>query len=205
MNKREKELLNWAITNSVVDVLNDEKNKTTVDEELMEAVLGKSDPKRMKECVEAAVNDAFALHVRLDALDELEMLVESIDNAMDMGKIQLWQPLMDLLNRHEDADMKKMCLWVMGTAAQNNPQAQEALNDMFVLENSFKLLQHEHEEVKKKAFYVISAMSKPKGSPGHAHFLKLDGLATLNKYKEDEVLREKIEFLLDFYEGEDGI
>lgn len=202
MNKKEIELLNWALKHGAT---NEKREVAAVDEELMEAVLGKSDAKRMTECVQSAINDTLALHVRLDALDELEMLVESIDNATDMDKLQLWPSLKTLLNQHPEGDVKKMCLWVMGTAAQNNPQAQEALIKHSLLEDSFVLLQHEHEEVRKKAFYVISAMSKPKGSPGHARFVQLDGLALLRKYKGDAVLKVKIEFLLEFHEKEDRI
>lgn len=202
MNKKEKELLNWALQNTTDASISVQKENVVVDEELMEAVLGKSDAKRMVECVEAACNEAFAEHVRLDALDELEMLVESTDNATDMEKLRLWSPLISTLTKNEKInsdEWKKMCLWVIGTAAQNNPQAQEALCEYGVLREVLGLLDEMiHEEVRRKAFYVVSAMAKPKGSPGHVQFLALDGPNTLSKYKEDAILKEKIEFLLDF-------
>jgi len=55
------------------------------------------------------------------------MLVENIDNANDLEKLGMWEPLQGLLASPSD-DVKVQALWVIGTAVQNNPAAQKALN-----------------------------------------------------------------------------
>jgi hypothetical protein len=55
-------------------------------------MLGKSDSVRMKEAMTTIQNDSETLENRLIAFDELELLVESIDNAMGMS-IHVFVPL----------------------------------------------------------------------------------------------------------------
>lgn len=74
------------------------------------------------------------LDAKLTALDDLEQLIESIDNANNLGPLGLWAPLLALL-RHDDddndeqqqqhPDVRRMAAWCVGTAVQNNPVAQE--------------------------------------------------------------------------------
>lgn len=209
MNKQEKELLEWALKNTsnkdaVGKLDGSERKELDVNEELLEAVLGVSDAKLMKECVETATNDTFDLEVRLNALDELEMLVESTYNASDIQKLHLWQPLLYILKENND-ELQKMCLWVMGTAAQNNLQAQEALCQVGALPLAFDLLQHENAEVRNKALYFVSAMAKPVNGPGHAQFMQLDGLQLMESLRGDEVLKEKVDFIINFLRADAGI
>lgn len=52
-----------------------------LDPEIVDYLLGKPDAVLMKEALEAALDDKRDENVRIQALDDLEMLVENIDNA----------------------------------------------------------------------------------------------------------------------------
>jgi hsp70-interacting protein len=207
VNKNEKNLLNWALSNSSADQPAQNAKSPVLDEELMEAILGKSEAKQMRECVEFASNSENALPDRLSLLDELEMLVESIDNANDIEQMGLWPKIFSLLESSKEGEdkIKVATLWVIGTAAQNNPKAQQALLKYNVLEAVFGLLASPQSdiEVKKKAFYVISSMAKPVNSPGHDAFIKFNGPAKLTELKEDAdvVICDRIDFLLNFLQS----
>eukprot|EP00842_Homolaphlyctis_polyrhiza_P005549 jgi/Hompol1/5996/HPOL_000161-RA len=51
------------------------------DPKWIEVLLGKEDAIRMRECVERITNDELSEDKRIEAFDELELLVESLDNA----------------------------------------------------------------------------------------------------------------------------
>ena len=57
------------------------------------------------------------------AFDNLELLVESIDNASNLEVLKLWLPLISQLSSPE-AEIRRYAAWVIGTAVQNNPKAQ---------------------------------------------------------------------------------
>lgn len=89
-------------------------------------ILGRPDAEQMKEDVATATDTSKSEDERLAALDHLEMLVEQIDNANDLQKLKLWEPLVSLLDSTESStEIKVQILWVIGTAIQNNPQAQD--------------------------------------------------------------------------------
>jgi hypothetical protein len=62
----------------------------------------------------------------LVAFDNLEMLVEQIDNAMNLQNLKLWPPLLSLLTAPEP-ELRRYAVSVIGTAVQNNPKAQSHL------------------------------------------------------------------------------
>jgi hypothetical protein len=48
---------------------------------------------------------------------------------IDLEQLKLWQPLVSLLNSPESStNIKVQLLWVIGTAIQNNPAAQDAVS-----------------------------------------------------------------------------
>lgn len=207
VKKEEKKLFEWAVSHTnPQDRPSQSTNPPTLDEELVEAILGKSEAKRMKECVEFASNPANPLPDRLSLLDELEMLVESIDNANDVDHMSLWPSIFTLLTSLEsDSKVKAATLWVIGTAAQNNPTVQQVLLRHDVLEIAFSFLsssrnENEDLEVQKKAVYVISSMAKPLNSPGYDAFISFDGINKLTQIKGevDASIGERIDFLLNF-------
>lgn len=74
-------------------------------------------------------------------------LIEQIDNAnstftwsqkqtqikecrTDITSMNMWEPLIKLLESPSEA-IKVNALWVLGTAVQNNPKAQEAVSPQF--------------------------------------------------------------------------
>lgn len=46
---------------------------------------------------------------------------------VDVEKMKMWEPLQALLQSNSSEAIKMQTLWVMGTAIQNNPSAQQAV------------------------------------------------------------------------------
>ena len=42
----------------------------------------------------------------------------------DLGVLNLWKPIIEILKKDENPDMRKYAAWIMGTGVQNNPDAQ---------------------------------------------------------------------------------
>ncbi|KAI0122871.1 hsp70-like protein [Xylariales sp. AK1849] len=68
----------------------------------------------------------ITLDSKLIAFDNLEQLIESLDNANLLSKLGLWTPLLELLG-HDEAQLRLMAAWCVGTAVQNNAPCQERL------------------------------------------------------------------------------
>ncbi|KAJ3871471.1 Le.MFB2 [Lentinula edodes] len=93
--------------------------------EIIDLLLGKSDAVLMKEAMAIAVDEGNTEEDRVSALDNLEMLIEQIDNANNLSNLKMWDPLHALLTSSPDS-VATQALWVIGTALQNNPSAQDA-------------------------------------------------------------------------------
>jgi len=103
-----------------------------LDPGIIDAILGKPDAVQMKEDMAVAVDSSKTEDERIAALDHLEMLVEHIDNANDLEKLNLWQPLQSLLTSETSTqEIKLQALWVIGTALQNNPSAQDVVSTIY--------------------------------------------------------------------------
>ncbi len=50
----------------------------------MHVLLGKQDAVKMKECIDSVESPEILLNAKLNALEDLELLVESLDNANGM-------------------------------------------------------------------------------------------------------------------------
>ncbi|KAJ3572811.1 hypothetical protein NP233_g2830 [Leucocoprinus birnbaumii] len=123
-------LLRWSIENSTpLDGAPSDRppvSNQKLDPGIIDMILGRPDAEQMKEDVTVAVDATKSEDDRLAALDHLEMLVEHIDNANDLRKLKLWEPLLSLLDSAEaSTEIKVQVLWVIGTAIQNNPEAQD--------------------------------------------------------------------------------
>ncbi|RYP12781.1 hypothetical protein DL765_007159 [Monosporascus sp. GIB2] len=148
-NKSLNELLKWSIENSTTPQSNaapdSAPNDTNgaaaqqtstagatprnLDPELLAQLLGgPSDAELMQAAVEHATSrdPEITLESRLTALDNLEQLVESLDNANLLSKLGLWTPLLGLLG-HGEARVRLMATWCVATAVQNNVPCQERL------------------------------------------------------------------------------
>lgn len=99
-----------------------------VNADILEALLGgPSDADLMKESMAAILSPDITLSNKLVACDNFEQLIESLDNANNMEPLGLWTPLVDLLG-NEEAELRTMAAWCVGTAVQNNAKSQERVS-----------------------------------------------------------------------------
>ncbi|KAI9040930.1 Hsp70 nucleotide exchange factor FES1 [Aspergillus affinis] len=164
-------LLKWSIQNSTnpsdPNASNASNNNSTavadaasrgITPEMISSLLGgPSDADLMKAAMEALRSDEVDLENKMIAFDNFEQLLENIDNANNMEPLGLWTPLVELL-RHEEADMRRMAAWCVGTAVQNNEKAQDKL----VLLNALPTLisnatSDPNPATRKKSVYAISS------------------------------------------------
>lgn len=104
-----------------------------VNPEMLRALFGgPSEAELMKAAMEALHSEEVDLENKLIAFDNFEQLVESVDNANNMEPLGLWSPLVKLLE-HEEAEMRRMAAWCVGTAVQNNEKAQDRVCTCFNL------------------------------------------------------------------------
>lgn len=135
MDANMNNLLKWSIQNSTTqqsDAPNASNNTADssargLTPEMLSALFGgPSDADLMKAAMEALHSDEVDLENKLIAFDNFEQLIESIDNANNLDPLGLWTPLVELL-QHEEAEMRRMAAWCIGTAVQNNEKAQDKL------------------------------------------------------------------------------
>ncbi|KAJ3325944.1 hypothetical protein HDV06_002329 [Boothiomyces sp. JEL0866] len=151
------QLLAWATENRTEEPERPARHPEPIDPKWIEIILGKPDAARMKDCVDVVKSDA-TLDAKLVALDELEMLVESIDNANDLQPLKLWPELLNILLTSEESEIRVNVAWVMGTAVQNNDRAQQDFaraGGLNILLNS--LLKDTDPTVRIKLLYCLSA------------------------------------------------
>lgn len=154
-------LLRWSVENSGNSPA--PSQRTNIDPGLIDHILGKPDAQMMKEAIQIATDPSKDEDTRITALDDLEMLVESIDNANDLKKLNMWEPLHGLLSTADTTDPLKMqTLWVIGTALQNNPAAQLtylALDPLPVILSSLSPSTNSA-KTRSKAMYALSGLLK---------------------------------------------
>lgn len=128
------QLLKWSIENSdatrndptaLTDPKAERPSGQGLNAEAIKALMGgPSDAELMKQSMAAIESPDLPLDQKLVAFDNLEQLIETVDNANNMQPLGLWTPLKDQLTS-DQADMRRMAAWCMGTAVQNNQQSQE--------------------------------------------------------------------------------
>lgn len=159
---------------------------------------GKDEAQLMRESMQNIKNEKLSKDDRMTAFDDLEMLVESLDNANNIKPLNLWQDLISMLDS-KDKDFQKMACWVIGTAVQNNPKSQKDLLDSRPLEALPKLLKLATSEVKDKeteevVVKAIYALSSEIGHNEEAYdiFLLDDGWPAIAKILTHSATSEKI-------------
>lgn len=85
---------------------------------------GPSEADLMRAAMEVAHDNEADMENKLIALDNFEQMIEGIDNANNIEPLGLWTPLVKLL-KHEEAEIRRMAAWCVGTAVQNNPKSQD--------------------------------------------------------------------------------
>jgi hypothetical protein len=200
-------ILRWSLENSTpLDSAASDRplaERKDLDPAIIDYILGKPDSEQMKEDVAVAVDASKDEDERISALDHLEMLIEQIDNANDLEKLKLWKPLHSLLTSESStSDIKTQALWVIGTALQNNPSAQDAYmshNPMPILLSFLDPSTSSSAPLRGKAIYTLSGLLKHNrhavealGKP------EADGWSKLRIALQDPVIsvRRKAIFLL---------
>ncbi|KAK0183983.1 adenyl-nucleotide exchange factor, partial [Armillaria mellea] len=155
-------LLRWSIEHSGPSA-GPPQPRTDLDPGVIDAILGKSDAELMKEDLAVAIDPHRSEDARVEALDHLEMLVEQIDNANNLDKLQMWAPLHSLLTSADSPDVIVLqALWVIGTALQNNPAAQETYlsSDPLPTLAAFLVPATPSAQIRSKALYALSGLLK---------------------------------------------
>ncbi|KAI0407448.1 nucleotide exchange factor Fes1-domain-containing protein [Xylaria palmicola] len=160
------DLLRWSIENSAsapdgTTTTDAAAPHTALNPEALAALMGgPSDADLMRASLEAAASadPAVDLETRLVALDNLEQLIESLDNANLLARLGLWTPLLGCLARDEP-EVRRMAAWCVGTAVQNNEPCQERLVALGGVERLVRMVMTEKEtpKVRRKAMYALSS------------------------------------------------
>ncbi|TFY76254.1 hypothetical protein EWM64_g7758 [Hericium alpestre] len=157
-------LLRWGVQNSTAEGQQAQQSepRKDLDPAILDHILGRPDAELMKESLTKALDESLSEEERIIALDDLEMLVEHIDNANNLGKLQMYEPLQKLLTSSFSDNIKTQALWVIGTAVQNNPAAQKAyleLNPLHTLLGFLSPSVHSS-QLRSKAVYTLSGLLK---------------------------------------------
>ena len=133
------QLLKWGIENSdattvdpsaSTDPTAERSSGRPLNSEALQALLGgPSNADLMKSSMAAIQSGEVPLDQKLVAFDNFEQLIENIDNANNMESLGLWTPLVELLG-DEQAEIRRMAAWCIGTAVQNNERAQEKVRGL---------------------------------------------------------------------------
>ncbi|KAI3621633.1 adenyl-nucleotide exchange factor [Moniliophthora roreri] len=198
-------LLRWSIQNSQSDGANPPPQpRKGLDPGIIDAILGKSDAEQMKEDMAIATDVKRGEDERIDALDHLEMLIEHIDNANDLEKLKLWEPLHSLLTSDSSTDpIILQALWVIGTALQNNPSAQDSylsLNPLATLTSFLSPSSNISPQIRSKVIYTLSGLLKHNATAlTKFDDEDVDGWVKLRQGLQDPDIsvRRKIAFLLN--------
>lgn len=118
------------------------------------------------------------------ALNELEYYVHQIDNARDLHSIGGLALVIKLMNSTEPS-LASRASYVLGSAAQSNPQVQQAALKLEALPLLLRLLsKHKPMAVRKKALYALSSLIRL-FPIGQKEFLKFSGLDIFQKLFEE--------------------
>ncbi|WMV23276.1 hypothetical protein MTR67_016674 [Solanum verrucosum] len=162
-------MLQWAIGHSDPGVLKErsevaqrmspeELNKRQTElKELMEKLKMPSDAQLMLIAVNDLNNSSLPLEHHLRALEELLVLVEHIDNAIDLQKLGGFSVLVSILN-HSVPEIRTAAAWVLGKASQNNPIVQKQVLELGALTMLMKMMKSHTTEEAVKALFAISAL-----------------------------------------------
>ncbi|THH12431.1 hypothetical protein EW146_g7706 [Bondarzewia mesenterica] len=172
-----------------------------LDPAILDQILGRPDAELMKEALAKASDEERSEDERVAALDDLEMLVENIDNANDLEKLKMWDAIQNLLMAPSStSEIKTQVLWVIGTAVQNNPSAQNAYLSLNHLSTILSFLSPsvKSSQLRSKAVYTLSGLLKHNAT-AVSQFGDAGGWEVLCTALEDSdiTVRRKTAFLLN--------
>ncbi|KAI8990373.1 nucleotide exchange factor Fes1-domain-containing protein [Trametes punicea] len=196
-------LLRWSIANSGPRDPNQPppQPRSDLDPGIIDMILGKPDSELMKEALAIAVDESKNEDDRLQALDNFEMLIEQIDNANNIEKLKMWEPLHGLLtNPTSSEDIQRQVLWILGTAVQNNPAAQHSYLALSPLRTLLSFLSPtiRSGKTRAKAVYALSGLLKHNAAAVR-QMADAGGWAVLRDALQDSdiAVRRKVAFLLN--------
>ncbi|KAG8891698.1 hsp70 nucleotide exchange factor fes1 [Tulasnella sp. 408] len=170
-----------------------------LDPGLIDMILGKPDAVRMRDAMAIAVDESKSEDDRVTALDDMELLIESLDNANDMEVLNLWRPILNLATSPLPA-ISAQALWVVGTAVQNNPKSQAAFLKQEPFPTIINALSSDKStnEIRAKALYVLSGALRH-NREAVVKFTEAKGWKALKAALEDPhiTVRRKTAFLLN--------
>jgi hsp70-interacting protein len=161
------ELLKWSVENSSTtanDPSTAPPSNRHLNPEALNALFGgPSDADLMIASMQAikSTDPEITLEDKLVAFDNFEQLIENLDNANNLQPLSLWTPLLECL-AHEEAEIRMMAAWCVGTAVQNNEKSQERLLAMNGIPPLVKLAigEKEGQKVRRKAVYALSSAAR---------------------------------------------
>eukprot|EP00850_Spirogloea_muscicola_P021924 SM000268S09740 [mRNA] locus=s268:157052:158926:+ [translate_table: standard] len=124
--------------------------------EVMESMRMPSDAELMTTAIEDLRNASCSSQEHHDALQELLVLVEPIDNANDLHKLGGLAAVAHFLDS-SNASLRASAAWVLGKAAQNNPTVQAQLLEEGLVLRLLAMLAADDPEEAAKGMYGLSA------------------------------------------------
>ncbi|KAK4962629.1 hsp70 nucleotide exchange factor fes1 [Elasticomyces elasticus] len=156
-------LLQWSTENTVAPGATNQpsdpaRQPAQLDPALLAQLLGgPSDADLMRQAMTAILSPEMPQDQKMIAWDNLEQLIESIDNAMNLTPLGMWAPLVQQLDA-EEAGSRMMAAWCISTAVQNNVKAQEAMLATGAVEKLAGLVLGDADQgVRKKACNALSS------------------------------------------------
>jgi HEAT repeat protein len=192
-------LLQWATANT--DPSAPPAPPTMTNEEMRQwmGVLMKTDSDKMKENIAILTKEGATPAEREEALEELNALCESIDNACDLHKVGGLVPVLATLT-DPSAVLRAKAAWLLATCAHNNPRVQRQLLDLSPspLPVLLQLLStDENGEVRAKALSALSGILK-NNPVACDEFTRLNGWTTMARALQGNDLNfhRKLTFIL---------
>ncbi|KAJ5778977.1 Armadillo-like helical [Penicillium paradoxum] len=166
MNPEMNKLLKWSVTNSQASLDAESEEgapsapaaTSNLTPQMISTLFGgPSEADLMRAAMEVAHDNESDLENKLIALDNFEQMIEGIDNANNIEPLGLWAPLIKLL-KHDEAEIRRMAAWCVGTAVQNNPKSQDKVVVLNILPDLVSLATTDsNAATRKKAIYAISS------------------------------------------------
>ncbi|KAI8053254.1 armadillo-type protein [Syncephalis plumigaleata] len=185
-------LLKWAVINSSTEKEDPTKPSaprrtlTDLDPGIIDAILGKDDATLMREIMDQLEDNQVSLDNKEVLMENFEMLVGHVDNALNMEPLQMWPRLLALI-QSDEAVLRSGALWIAGTCVQNNPKAKV----VFIKENGLQYALDRLEKdtttsVRAKALYCLSSLLQ-NAPPTIELFVAKDGYTVmLNLLQSDK-------------------
>ncbi|WIA12966.1 hypothetical protein OEZ85_006580 [Tetradesmus obliquus] len=196
MDAKEMEsLLHWAIEHSDPDKLREQAEVARRDEAVKDFVERKKRVQELSDIVSQQPSEAQLMMDNIavltdagssaadkgQALGNLQVLVEPIDNANDLKVLGGLPPLVDLLQQQQQPELQEGAAYVLGTAASNNAKLVEALLQQHpgAMQQLLQIAASKHEGAANKAMYALGSIVRSPVALARSQFYAQAGLGQL--------------------------